>query len=78
MSKKKMMAELTKLNLPVRPFFYPFSMLPAFKHNKTGNKKINPVAYSVSERGITLPSSFGLNEQDVKIYCDAIKQILKK
>lgn len=78
MTKKKAIAELTVLGLPSRPFFYPFSMLPAFKHNKTGSRKINPIAYSVSERGITLPSSFSLNERNIKEYCNAIKSIMRK
>ena len=78
MTKKKVIAKLTELGLPSRPFFYPFSMLPAFKHNKTGGRKKNPVTYSVSERGIILPASFSLNEQDVKKYCNAIKTILNE
>lgn len=77
-TKKKAIAELTELGLPSRPFFYPFSMLPAFKNNKTGSRKINPIAYSISERGINLPSSFSLKKQSVKEYCNAIRSIIKK
>jgi perosamine synthetase len=76
MKKKEMMAELSRAGLPTRPFFYPLSMVPAFKNNISGSKKINPISYSVSERGITLPSSFHLTEKDVKIYTEAIKKIL--
>ena len=78
MTKSKMIEELKKMGLPTRPFFYPLSTMPAYAHYKTGNEKLNPVSYDLSTRGITLPASYSLTEQDVKKYCGAIKIILKK
>jgi len=77
MTREKAIEGLTVLGLPSRPFFYPLSSLPAYVHYKTGDKKRNPVAYDVSARGITLPASYDLTEQQVREYCKAIKTILK-
>ncbi len=76
-NKQKMMGELKKRGLPSRPFFYPLSYLPAYKHYRTGSKKLNPVAYDVSSRGITLPASYDLTLGQIKHYVAAVKDILR-
>lgn len=50
-----------------RPFFNPLSSLDAYKNepSSSGARKRNPVSYSISERGINLPSGFNLTEEDV-------------
>jgi perosamine synthetase len=50
-----------------RPFFNPLSSLDAFKNQLSSNdaKNRNPVSYSISERGVNLPSGFNLTEEDV-------------
>jgi len=81
MSKEKMIEELTKLELPTRPFFQPLSSQPGYMKKGFNIKEYkikNPVAYNVSSRGITLPSAFELTEELAKEYCDGIKNILEK
>lgn len=78
LTKEKMMQELGKLNLPSKPFFYPLSSLPAYAKYKTGSKEENPVSYDISSRGITLPAALILTEDDIKEYCNGIKQILRE
>ena len=67
--------ELPKLDLPVRPFFYPLSSLPAFNCEKTGRVN-NPVAYDISSRGIILPCALNLTEFDLDKYSDGIHTLL--
>ena len=77
MTKQEMMDELKARGLPSRPFFYPLSYLPGYAHYRTGSKKLNPVAYDVSSRGITLPASFALTKKQIERYVRAIKDILR-
>ena len=67
--------EMPKFNLPIRPFFYPLSYLPAFNQEKEGRKN-NPTAYDVSSRGINLPCALNLDDDDLDIYCDALYRML--
>lgn len=78
LDKKHMIKELQSRGLPSRPFFYPLSMLPGYAHYKTGSRKLNPVAYDVSSRGITLPAAFNLTKKQIETYVLAVKEILKK
>ena len=71
------MKKLIELDLPVRPFFYPLSFLPAFDREKECRKS-NPVSYDLSERGICLPSALHLTNDDLDVYSNGIKKILNK
>lgn len=71
----KALEEVPKLGLPVRPFFYPLSSLPAFSSTPAGNVH-NPVATDVSSRGINLPCSLNLTHQDLDRYSAGIKKLL--
>ncbi|MFH1325760.1 MAG: DegT/DnrJ/EryC1/StrS family aminotransferase [archaeon] len=76
-TKDEIMAKIEEKGLLVRPFFYPLSSLSAYRRYKTGSEKDNPVSYDISSRGINLPSSYLLTEQDIEKYCEVIKKILK-
>lgn len=76
-SKAGMMDELKARGLPVRPFFYPLSSLPAYEHYGTGSEGMNPVAYDIASRAITLPASFALTDEQIERYCNAVKEILR-
>lgn len=78
MTKRKAIEKLAALNVPARPFFYPLSSLPAYRHYKTGSIKENPNAYNISNRGITLASHYELTEKQIDIICGAIRKILDK
>lgn len=75
MTRDKALLEVPKLGLPVRPFFYPLSTLPAFSSTPAG-KVHNPVAIDVSSRGINLPCSLNLSDRDLDRYSAGIKKIL--
>lgn len=75
MTRDKALEEIPKLNLPVRPFFYPLSSLPAFNQEKEGRKN-SPIAYDVSSRGINLPCALNLTENDLDIYSKGIHDLL--
>ena len=70
------MQELTKADLPSRPFFYPLTLLPAFGANVETGRKSSPVAYDISERGINLPCAFTVDSDQIEIMSNAIKKIL--
>lgn len=76
--KKKSDFVIKKLNskgLPTRPFFFPLSSMKTF--SKKDKKSINKISYSISERGICLPSALIITEKEIKNYCIILKKILK-
>jgi len=75
MTRDKALTEVPKLGLPVRPFFYPLSFLPAFDREAEGRRD-NPVAYDVSEHGINLPCAMNLTDADLDRYSAGIRQLL--
>ncbi|MBI2053684.1 MAG: DegT/DnrJ/EryC1/StrS family aminotransferase [Candidatus Sungbacteria bacterium] len=76
LAKQQIMDELKSRGFPARPFFYPLSFLPAYAPYGTGSPALNPVAYSVSSRGITLPASYDLTGEQIGRYSGALKEIL--
>lgn len=76
--KDYIMAELTKMGLPSRPFFYPLTLLPAFGAKIEEGRKNSPVAYDISERGINLPCAFTVDEEQISKMSEGIKTILQK
>ena len=77
MTRDKAMAELTKLGLPSRPFFYPLSSLPAYPDREAeAGRRNNPVSYDISERGINVPSPLNLTDADLDAMCGGIHRVL--
>ena len=74
--KHSIISEAEKKNVPVRPFFYPLSSIPAFSQEKKYSA-LNKNAYDVSSRGINLPGSPNMTDDDLKYVCDVLKEILK-
>lgn len=56
--------------IETRPFFPPMHTLPIYESRGTGQSF--PVADKVSIRGLNLPSSGNLTEDDIKYVCDAL------
>ncbi len=77
MTRDKALEEIPKLGLPVRPFFYPLSSLPAFNREAEGRRD-NPVSYDVSERGINLPCALNLSSDDLDRYSEGIHKLLAR
>lgn len=79
---EKIIRELAKLKIPTRPFFYPLSSSAAF--NPCGypvrdiHQVTNPNSYDISDRGISLPGSAKVNQEDIQFICDGIKMVLKE
>lgn len=65
-------ARLKDRMVDTRPFFYPLSALPVFQ----ATQKDNPVAYSIADRGLNLPSGHNLNEDDIDYICTQIREVL--
>jgi perosamine synthetase len=71
------MEQLAKLGVPVRPFFYPLSSLPAYPGCREIYEPRNPVAYDISSRGVNLPGAANLTEEQIDAVCHGIKTILR-
>ncbi|MDB5049662.1 MAG: pyridoxal-5-phosphate-dependent protein [Fibrobacteres bacterium] len=78
MNKPDAIAGLDKMGLPLRPFFYPLSSLPAYPGFEERYRKLNPVAYDVSSRGVNLPGALNLTEDQIDAMCDGIRALLKR
>jgi perosamine synthetase len=76
LSRDRALEEFPKVGLPVRPFFYPLSYLPAYPGREAEGRRTNPVAYDISERGINLPCALNLTESDLDTYAAGIRKVL--
>lgn len=72
--RKGLMAELKERGIETRTFFYPMHAQPIFS-NLSSDSEVFPVAELLWERGLYLPSSSGLTEQQIMCVCDAMKEI---
>jgi perosamine synthetase len=68
--------EIPKLGMPVRPFFYPLSSLPAYPGMEQSGRENNPVAYDTSEHGINLPCAMNLTDKDLDRISDVIHKFI--
>ena len=83
--KETFIKKMSDLGVPIRPFFYPLSQLPPFSKaifspslpkGLEDNRNINTVSYDVSNRGVNLPGSARMKDDDFKYVCDKIKECL--
>lgn len=63
-TKEKAIAYLKGKNIDSRPFFYPLSMLPAYREIGLQNQ-YNPISYTISPFGINLPCGLDMTEEKV-------------
>jgi perosamine synthetase len=70
----KFMKKLREKGIDTRPFFFPCSMMPMYKHDKF----INPISYEIYKKGVNLPSSYNLRREEITFICEEIKFQLKK
>tara|TARA_R110000796_G_scaffold249466_1_gene377277 strand:- start:1423 stop:2544 length:1122 start_codon:yes stop_codon:yes gene_type:complete len=68
--------KMKKEGVPIRPFFYPLTSIPAFDMKETHADK-NPVSYEISSRGVNLPGAPNLSIFDIDFICDKIIKVLK-
>ena len=75
--KNKFIEDAEKLGIPLRPFFYPLSSIPAFNMSDQYNN-INVNAYDISSRGVNLPGAMNLTDDQIDFISEKIIQLLKK
>lgn len=72
LTRDEIIAKLKEKKIDTRPFFYPLSMFPMWKEQKTPN------AHHVGLNGINLPSGVNLTEEQVVYVSEQVKNILQK
>jgi len=70
----KFMKKLREKGIDTRPFFFPCSMMPMYKHDQF----INPISYEIYKKGVNLPSSYNLRREEISFICKEIKFQLKR
>lgn len=78
LNKRDAMEKLQTLGLPTRPCFYPLSSLPAYPGCETRFRPLNPRAYDICDRAISLPGALNLTIDQIDAVCDGIKTILDR
>lgn len=69
-SRDELLARLSENGIGCRPFFYPVHKLPAFQQGGHGEQLA--VAEDLSARGLNLPSSVKLSDDDIRRVCAAV------
>jgi len=65
-----LLVNLKEIGIDGRPYFYPISDMPMFEDVET------KIAHLVSHRGISLPSHFNLDKNNVDFICSELKKLL--
>lgn len=75
MGRDDLMGELEKKGIETRTFFIPMHVQPVFQNMGLFKFKGEsyPVAEELARKGLYLPSSSGLKEEEIKYICDAVK-----
>lgn len=69
-SRDELILQLKENGIQSRPFFMPVHDMPPYKECRTGDMSVTD---DIVKRGINLPSSVGLTEDEIKQVCDVIK-----
>lgn len=77
MKKQEILDKLIEQGVPVRPYFYPLSSLPAYPGMQEKYEKLNTVSYDISSRGINLPCAANLTDEQIEYICDCIQKTFK-
>ena len=76
-SRDELMHKLEKKGIETRTFFIPMHEQPVFQNMGLFKGERYPVAEELARTGMYLPSSSGLNEEEIRFICDAIEDINK-
>lgn len=77
LKKEDFLRLFSEINIDCRPFFYPASSMPAYEEYSLNNYNLkNKTSYTLSEYGISLPSSANLIENDIDYICQKFIKIL--
>ncbi len=77
LNKIDVIKKLEKMDIPARPFFYPLSSLPAYPMARSKYEPMNSVAYDISSRGINLPGSAILTDEQIDHVCNGVKKLIR-
>jgi perosamine synthetase len=77
-SRVELMASLEKKGVETRSFFIPMNEQPVFRNMHLFKGEKYPVAEELSNKGLYLPSSSGLNPDEIAYVCDSIIDIKNK
>lgn len=74
----ELMSRLDEAGVDSRPFFHPLSSLPAYADAPSADsaRARNSTSYSLSSRGINLPSALCLSERDVDRVCSLLLSLV--
>ena len=75
LDRDSLLKAMNEINLPIRPFFYPLSSLPAFNEENI-YKSLNLNSYKISRKGVNLPCALNLDEDNLDFYSEKLKKIL--
>jgi perosamine synthetase len=77
-AKEALVPRMRGRGIDVRPFFYPLSMIPAFRDTPEAARARsgNEVAQCVSPYGINLPSALNLDRVSVEQVCSELRQAI--
>jgi perosamine synthetase len=77
--KLRLIEVMARKNIDCRPFFFPLSMVPAYKNDEEAIKAQarNNISYSLSPYGINLPSGMDMSEEKVKYVCGALQEAME-
>jgi len=75
MSRDELMARLREAGIDTRTFFIPMHQQPAFLNMGLFEGETYPVAEGLGERGLYLPSSSGLKQEEIEWICRVIHDI---
>ena len=67
-TREKLLKVFQSNDIDARVFFWPLSQLPTFHQNYS-----NPIAESISKRGVNLPSFHDMKETEINFICDVLK-----
>jgi perosamine synthetase len=68
--------ELAVREIMARPFFDPMSAQLPFQQG--GVAEVRPVAQEIAWRGINLPSSYQVTDEDIRRACDCLREVLNE
>lgn len=69
-----LMADLAKKGIETRPFFYPVHEFPMYRDCRNDNNC--PIARELSYRGLSLPTSSYLKEQDIDVITREVRDLV--
>ncbi|MCH7540948.1 MAG: DegT/DnrJ/EryC1/StrS family aminotransferase [Proteobacteria bacterium] len=73
---RALMAALREHGVDTRPYFYPASLMPMFRRDEPAAER--PVTMSVYSKGIILPSSANLSQEEIEYICEQVLTALRR